>query len=395
MRVVHIQPGGFYDGLTYQENLLTKWHRKNGHDVTVITTRWSANPDGGSCLVLESMYDYVNDDGVRLIRLPLTCTDRYTFGYDDLYSTIEALSPEVLFIHGVDHNTSALTDYLARHREVTAYADNHKDFSNSGSSLPKIIQRLAKLFLKTGMLTVMTARQSRKWIPYVKKFYGVLPVRVDILEHYYGIPAEKCELLLMGADDDLVSEASDPSVRQNIRSQYGISPEDFLVMTGGKIDIPKSQTLLLMEAVRNLNAERGNVRLIVFGPVVPELKARFDALVDGKAVQHVGYVKGTDSYKYFAASDLVVFPGRHSVYWEQVAGLGIPMLCKEWDGTKHVDLGGNVRFLRHDSTKEIQREIERLLDNPSEYGKMKEVARREGMKVFSYRRIARQSLEEV
>ena len=106
-------------------------------------------------------------------------------------------------------------------------------------------------------------------------------------------------------------------------------------------------------------------------------------------------MKGNDSYKYFAASDLVVFPGRHSVYWEQVTGLGVPMLCKEWDGTKHVDLGGNVRFLRHDSTKEIQREIERLLDNPGEYGKMKEVARREGMKVFSYRRIARQSLEEI
>ena len=35
-----------------------------------------------------------------------------------------------------------------------------------------------------------------------------------------------------------------------------------------------------------------------------------------------------DSYDYFEASDLVVFPGCHSVMWEQVTGQGKPMLVK-------------------------------------------------------------------
>ncbi len=101
LRIVHIQPGSFYDGWTYQENLLTKWQHKNGHDVTVITTRWSVDENGVRCLLPEDRADYVNEDGVRLIRLPLNTADRFSFGFDDLYGTIEKLNPEILFIHGV------------------------------------------------------------------------------------------------------------------------------------------------------------------------------------------------------------------------------------------------------------------------------------------------------
>ena len=57
MRVVHIQPGSFYDGWTYQENLLTKWQHKNGHDVTVITTRWSVGAHGNIGLVPEDRHN--------------------------------------------------------------------------------------------------------------------------------------------------------------------------------------------------------------------------------------------------------------------------------------------------------------------------------------------------
>ncbi|MBQ3403597.1 MAG: glycosyltransferase family 4 protein [Synergistaceae bacterium] len=386
MRIVHIQPGAFYDGWTYQENLLTKWQRKNCHDVTVITTRWSVDAQGSIGLVPEDRYDYINEDGVRLIRLPLNGKDRYTLGYDDLYGAIDRLNPEILFIHGLNHNTSAITEYLKLHKNVTAYADNHNDFSNSG--------RKWSIKFQINRILGRTSRESRALIPYVKKFYGVLPARVDYLQYVYKIPAEKCELLLMGADDDLVAEARAPEVRKSVREKYGIAPDDFLVMTGGKIDIAKAQTLFLMEAVRNIHTINQRIRLIVFGPVVEELRERFNALVDGEIVQYVKYVEGRETYKYFAASDLVVFPGRHSVFWEQVTGLGVPMFCKEWDGTKHVDLGGNVRFLRHNSTAEIQREITRLMDNPGEYQAMKETAEREGMRVFSYSRIARQSIEE-
>ena len=161
-------------------------------------------------------------------------------------------------------------------------------------------------------------------------------------------------------------------------------------MTGGKIDQWKTQTLLLMEAVQKIQGK--NIKLIVFGSVTQELQKQVQNLTDGNKVQYIGWIQSKDSYKYFSAADLVVFPGRHSVFWEQVTGQGIPMMVKDWPGTHHVDLGGNVIFLNQDNVDEIKNKIEYLIDNPQEYQKMKQVAQEKGMKVFSYKNIAKRAV---
>ena len=68
------------------------------------------------------------------------------------------------------------------------------------------------------------------------------------------------------------------------------------------------------------------------------------------------------------------------------------MLVKDWPGTHHIDLGGNVRFLSKDSVEEIQSEIERLLRDPEAYLVMKNIAKEKGMQVFSYRDIAKRAV---
>ena len=222
-------------------------------------------------------------------------------------------------------------------------------------------------------------------------FFGVMPSRVNFLQNIYGIAKEKTDLLFMGADDECVEQAALPEVRKAIREKYGIREDDFLVMTGGKIDSFKTQTLLLMEAVKEI--EHPRLRLLIFGSVEEDLKERFDALCDGKKIQYMGWAKGEQPYEYFATADLIVFPGRHSVYWEQVVAQGIPMLCKYWDGTTHVDIGGNVHFLKEDSVQVIKTELQGLLDHPDEYEKMKQAALSNRRHEFSYKQIARRSIE--
>ena len=88
-----------------------------------------------------------------------------------------------------------------------------------------------------------------------------------------------------------------------------------------------------------------------------------------------------------------VFPGRHSVFWEQVVGIGKPMICKYWDGTTHVDLGGNVKFLYKDTVEELTEAINTVLGSEEVFKGMQEVAQSKGMDYFSYQQIARKSLE--
>lgn len=364
---------------------MPKFHKQLGYDVSVIASKETFDKNGKPALY-EGCTHYINEHGIPVTRLdykkPLKVF-RKIRRYCGTFDVLLVERPDILFIHGCQFmDIDQVVKYLKINEGIVVYVDNHADFSNSATNW----------FSKNILHKILWKQCAKKIEPYTKKFYGVLPARVDFLADVYGLPKDKCELLVMGADDELVESAAKPEVRNFIREKHRVAEDDFLIMTGGKIDQWKTQTLLLMEAVQKIQNEK--VKLIVFGSVTQELMDQVNALADGEKVQYIGWVKAAESYHYFAAADLVVFPGRHSVFWEQVTGQGIPMLVKDWPGTHHVDLGGNVKFLTQDSPDEIQREIEHLLKNPDEYQQMKAIAKKKGMKVFSYRNIAKRAIME-
>lgn len=383
-KIVHVMLcGPVNDSWNYQDNMLTKYHKKMGYEVTMITSQWIWDECGK--LKKTSKTRYVNADGVNVIRLPILHNDdfgRKLKRYKGLYETIEFEKPNILFVHGISalDNTN-IAKYCKKHPNVVMYVDSHTDFSNSATN---ILSR----YILHGVIWRSVAQVLN---PYTKKFYGVLPARVDFLTQIYHLPIDKCELLVMGADDDRVEEASQSQIRKNIREKYGIRDDEFLIMTGGKIDEWKTQTLLLMEAVKQINDNK--IKLIVFGSIADKLKEKVEALVDGKKIQYIGWINAVDSYSYFSAADLVVFPGRHSVFWEQVVGQGIPMLCKYWEGTTHVDIGGNVDFLYEDSVDEIKCKIVGIVENTEHYNQMRAVAIQKGMEVFSYKLISERAIK--
>lgn len=387
MKVVHLCLGCFFpDNYSYQENMLPKFHKQLGYDVEVIASLVTFDKDGKGTYYPEAK-TYQNEYDIKVTRLnykkPVKIY-RKMKRYAGTYDAVEKAAPDIIFIHGCQfRDMDVVVRYVKEHPEVRVYVDNHADFSNSGTNF------LSKYILHKGFW-----KHSAQIInPFTRKFYGVLPARVDWLVNMYGLPQNKCELLVMGADDEKVHEAYEDGWREKIRKQYGIEEEDFLVMTGGKIDAWKTQTLLLMEAVKHIDNPK--VKLIVFGSVTPELKDKVEALADDKNIQYIGWVRSEESYHYWAACDLAVFPGRHSVFWEQVAGMGIPMICKYWDGTTHVDAGGNVAFLRKDSADEIENAILNLTsDNMKKYRTMKAVAEGPGKNMFSYLEISKRALGE-
>ncbi|WP_249030544.1 glycosyltransferase family 4 protein [Tannockella kyphosi] len=384
MKIVHVMLcGPVTDGWNYQDNLLTKYHRKSGHEVTIITSQWVWGSNGK--LTKNNDTTYFNKDGVKMIRIQLFGRDDFNKKikrYKNLYTTLINENANILFIHGCSiGDMNVIVKYLKLNPKVKVFVDNHSDFSNSATN-----------FLSKNILHKIIWRTTAKMInPYAIKFFGVLPARVDFLVNVYGLPKNKCELLVMGGDDDLIESSSNPEINRKIRSKYGIRDDDFLIVTGGKIDQWKMQTLYLMEAVKNI--KNPNVKLIVFGSVSEELKASVSKLCDEVIVQYIGWVESSDSYNFFASANLVVFPGRHSVFWEQVVAQGVPMLCKYWDGTTHIDIGGNVKFLMEDSMGEVQNAIEELIENPRVYEKMKNSANNDEKKSFLYSVIAENAIK--
>jgi 1,2-diacylglycerol 3-alpha-glucosyltransferase len=384
MKITHLcLCGPVTDNWTYQDNLLPKYHKVNGYDVSVITSQYIWN-DAGE-LDRDNREIYHNEYGIKTIRIKTkynTNVHSKFKKYHNLYETITNEKPDILFIHGIQFlDIITVVKYLKKYPEVTVYVDNHADFSNSATNW------FSEYILHKGIWTWC----GKLIEPYTKKFYGVLPARVSFLKEVYKLPENKIELLVLGADDEKVKEARANINKIDIRKKHQINASDFLIVTGGKIDSAKKQILLLMDAVSKL--EDKNIKLIVFGSVAPEIKDELNSLVDDNIVKYIGWISPDDTYQYFASADLAIFPGRHSVIWEQVVGIGVPCIFKYWEGTTHIDVGGNCQFLYEDNVDEIKVKVKEILEDPKLYKSMKKSAELFGMDMFSYSKIAEKSIK--
>lgn len=385
MKILHICLANFFiDNYAYQENLLTKYHKKMGHEVTVIASLQTFN-DKGEITYLKEDKTYYNEYGIKIKRLNykglIQSISKKLRYYQDVYKNIVKENPDIIFIHGVQFSDiKYVIKYKKNNPDTKIYIDNHADFSNSATN-----------WLSENILHKVIWRYYAKKIePYTEKFYGVMPSRVDFLANIYKIPKEKIELLLMGADDDKINFEKKELINKNIRSKYNISLDDFLIITGGKIDFAKKQTIKLIKAIKQM--DDSNIKLIIFGSIIDELKEEIMNLVDEKQIIFIGWIDSDKVYDYFLASDLGVFPGRHSVLWEQAIATGLPCVFKEWKGTKHVDLGGNCKFLYEDKIEEMKNVLFNIINNRDVYRKMKITAEQKGIETFSYSRIAKKSI---
>lgn len=382
LRILHLCLACFYiDGCSYQENLLPRYHQRAGHEVQIIASLVTFDSSGEVCL-LPRAETYRNEDGMTVTRLdywPGRSAARLRV-YRGLTAAIERAAPDVIFAHGPQFlDAWRVVRHVRRHPGVRLFVDNHADHGNSARS------RVSRLVLHQ----LLWRASARVLARTADRMFGVLPARVDFLTEVYKVPREKVAYLPLGADDDLLQGVT-PETTAAFRQRHGVAPEDLLVVTGGKIDPSKRATLDLMRAVHSLRGRR--VRLIVFGTVVPALRAEFESLVDQERVTFLGWLDDLQSTLCFGAADVVVFPGHHSVFWEQVCAIGTPLVVTRADAKAHLDLGGNCGYLASNSEEDIEEALRVLLDQPEVLTAMTAAAASPERHRFSYRAIAEQSI---
>lgn len=364
--------------------MLPKYHKLMGYDVTVIASLMSFDKHGNYCF-LKSPAEYISNDGFKVIRLNyrkrLTSLFRILKSYEKTYFTIEKENPSIIFIHGCQFlDIRQVLKYKKSHPYTKIFIDNHSDFINSGSN-----------WLSKNVLHKIIWRYLVKKIePFTERFYGVTPLRCDFLKNTYHVSENKIDLLVLGADDEKINFNEKDILRGIIRKSINIGEEDFVIVTGGKINKQKNIHLLL-QAVTELKNDR--VVLILFGTSNLQMKQVIDELSKSSRIKNIGWIDSAKAYDYFLASDLAVFPGTHSVLWEQSVGCGTPGVFKYWPGMDHINVGGNCRFLYKDSVDEIKCMLEEIINNKDIYKRMKEISMELGVKNFSYRRLAIKAIQ--
>lgn len=382
MKILHICLATNYtEGYGYQENILPYFHMKDGHDVVIFASNMMF--DKNFHFTKRPAIEYVNAYNIKVKILEKSEYSKLWFLKRDfmgLFGYIVMESPDIIFVHGPQFiSLKDIKKYKKQHPEVKVFIDNHADYYNT--RVKKLRKKIAHWFFYGHTMRSMSKN--------VEMFWGVTPWRCDFLHRMYGVPKEKIGLLVMGGNDEKIDFENLENIKKGIRQKYDIANDDFLIITGGKIDKTKN-IHLLVDAVKAIG--RDNVKLLVFGQPTNEFEEEFLSHVnDAESIRYIGWIDSDSVYDYFLASDLCVYPGTHSVLWEQSCACGLPGIYKSWEGMHHVDVEGSALFLKNDTVEEIKHKLLDLLDNPEQYERMKKAAM-QGRTVFSYRELSKRAI---
>ena len=117
MRILHCCLAAVYvDNFGYQENILPRIHKFQGHEVLILASTEVLKPGVGRIYTTPASYN--NEDGIPVKRVPYISGIPVKVAaklrvYNNVYQTIVAFCPDIIFMH--DAQTAAvytITKYL-------------------------------------------------------------------------------------------------------------------------------------------------------------------------------------------------------------------------------------------------------------------------------------------
>ncbi|WP_417449447.1 glycosyltransferase family 4 protein [Kordiimonas sp.] len=364
----------FYnEKLEYQENLLTKYYAKHGHDVTVITSTY------------ESVFDYYENrhdnawpareyrtENCTVIKLPFRYNILYKMrAYTRIDDILEREKPDLIFIHDIMLNIPEIIRYKKKHPDCVIILDYHADYSNSGKNW-------LSLRILHGVLRKWFLDRIRK---YTSRIFPIVPAGTTFLHEVYKVPLEEMEVLPLGADTDLGAEAKQSPRLPELRKAYGIAQGDRVILTGGKLS-PRKRTELIIDAVNEL--EDKSLHLIIVGDASEEDQDYKNLLLSraqqGGNIHFAGWLGTREIYEHMAISDIAVFPASQSILWQQAISMGLPLIAGNTghQSIQYLNLYENIVILDKDriNTRAIKKELTAILENSERHQEMREGAER-------------------
>jgi hypothetical protein len=302
MKIMHICPSGFSDGLTYQENLLATQNKLDGHDVCIIASTDAINSQ--SKLVRGKPGAFQTIDGIPLLRLPYCpflphSLNRKLRMLQGLHSHLKSYQPDVILLHGAQcWALLTIRSYCKANPSVRCYADFHSDRHNSGTTW------ISRHILHGTLYRWIVHRA----IDTVSAYLCISVEVMEFVEKYYKIPRAKLEFYPLGGV--VYSDAEFHALRQRGRERLGLSETSVCVFQSGKFDRKKK----LAETIRALRAtDAQQIQLVIAGAFADDVRNEIETLItETPAVRFLGWVDSSSLAELLCASDVYVQPGTQS-----------------------------------------------------------------------------------
>lgn len=362
MKILHLCLANFYiDGYNYQENVLPRINKEDGHDVRIVAST-ETFVDNRNLGYLEPS-EYMTEYGVPIKRLPyVKIGTKFTTvkvrKYVGLYEEIAAFAPDVIMSHDLSYWSALdVIRYKKEHPEVKFYADSHTAAYNSGKNWVSLN------LLHRGLYRWII----QKALPYLEKYFYVGASIREFLKENYGVPLELMEYFPLGGN--LPEEKEYQEHRTARREELRLAPDELLLIHSGKLDALKRTEELVkaFSAVPQLKA-----KLAVIGSVPEEMKQTLLPLFEtDERVVYLGWKSAPELLEYLCACDLYCQPGSVSATLQNAVCCGSPIMAyPHLPYTEELDFG-NILWV------ETQADMENLFRDLAA-GKTDLAALREG-----------------
>lgn len=318
MRIVNIEDF-FHPDAGYQINILPKYLAKFGHEVIIITSEMDKMPKGltsffGSENIKKRDEDYQNKYGVRIIRLPIR---RYISGRsiytNDLKNTIDALKPDILYIHGNDTAVGMWALINRKKISIPLIMDSHMLEMASVNPFNKVFHFVYRHF----------------FTPIIRN-NNILVIRTqddNYVEKRLGIPLSQAPWISYGSDTMLFHP--NYKNRMDFRREHDISEDDFVVVYAGKLDEAKGGKLLAEAFYKRIKCNR-NIVLLVVGNTSGNYGDEVEKIFENSEnrILRFSTQKYCDLAIFYQAADLAVFARQCSLSFYDVQACGLPVLSE-------------------------------------------------------------------
>ncbi len=319
MKIVHIcMVDAFSDGWSYHRNIISAKNKEDGHDVTIVTSRYSMGVEGEN--VKEEPGVSYTKSGVKVVRLPDAmpyCPEqfqgriRWTKG---LFRTLCEEKPDIIMVHNLQFfNLGDVIRYKKSNEKVKLVGDTHASIVNS---IPRGSKRA--IF----MHRIIYRTLIRKYFGYFDKFGYLSVYEKEFFENIYGIDMSKAELLPLPAPK--VDRTEKQKCREEVRKQLGLEDDTFLFVHSGKM-VKEKRTIYIFKALMKSNI---NCKLLLIGSIPDDMRPIFDKYIKrDKRIEYLGWKDADELRKIIAAADLYLQPGSVSVTLHNAMAAGTPVVA--------------------------------------------------------------------
>lgn len=201
------------------------------------------------------------------------------------------------------------------------------------------------------------------------------------LEKYLNMSEDKFDVLRNCVDSKLFKRSVTDDEKKEIRSNYGIKDNEFVLLFTGRLTAEKGVKELIsaMQLIKN-----ENVKLLIVGSSVNALKVKttfeqeLEQMIENikEKVIFTGFVNYDEIYKMYAIADIAVLPS----IWDDPAPLtiiealvsGLPIITTRSGGIPEYATDGSAIILERDNNlvNNIAKSIETLISDKEEREKM-------------------------